>query len=76
MALSRQQIEALVRTLALTRDTEPTCDECLKELAQFAENHLQGKSVPESLQAVEHHLAVCTECHDEYQTLLKALRQQ
>lgn len=74
MALSRQEIDALMKAVSLTRTDELTCDECLKELAEFAEHSLQGKSVPEGLQAVEHHLALCEECQEEYQALLAALK--
>ena len=74
MALSRGQIKELIRTLSLTRAEEPTCDECLKKLGEFAENELEGKSVPESLRAIEHHLALCGECREEYEALLAALK--
>jgi uncharacterized protein with PIN domain len=73
MALSREQMEALLRSLSLTRQEEITCDECLKEVAEFAENELQGKTVPESLEAVAQHLLLCGECREEYEALLRAL---
>ncbi len=74
MAFSREQLEALIRMVSLTRSEEVTCDECLKDLAEFAENELVGKSVPEGLRAIEHHLAVCGECREEYEALLAALK--
>ena len=74
MALSRQQVELLMKAVALTRSDELTCGECLKGLAEFAERSLEGKSIPEGLQAIEHHLAICAECEEEYQTLLTALK--
>jgi len=74
MALSKQEIEALIKSVSLTRPDELTCIECLKELAEFAEHGLAGKSIPEGLQAVEHHLAICSECREEYEVLLTALK--
>ena len=76
MALSRREIDALINTVSLTRAEELTCDECLKGLAEFAEHSLQGKSVPEGLQAIEHHLAICAECQEEYQALHTALKDE
>ena len=73
MALSRKELDALMKTVSLTKPDELTCDECLKQLAEFAERALAGKSITESLQAIEHHLAICAECQEEYQVLLAAL---
>ena len=74
MTLNEQQIEALMRLVSLTRSREPACDECLKKMAEFAEHALAGRSVPEHLEAIEHHLAVCGECNEEYSALLAALK--
>ena len=74
MILSREQLEALIRMLALTKPEEVTCGECFKEMAHFAENELRGKSVPESLRAIERHLVMCEECREEYDALLAALK--
>jgi len=74
MALSKEEIDALIKSVSLTRSEEATCDECLKDVAEFAEHALNGKSIPEGLQAVEHHLANCAECQEEYEALLTALK--
>ncbi len=42
-------------------------------LAEFAERSLEGKPIPEALQAIQHHLAICAECQEEYEALLTAL---
>jgi hypothetical protein len=73
MALSRREIESLIKTVSLTRSNELDCGDCLQELAEFAESTLTGKSISEGLEAVEHHLAVCNECKEEFEALLKAL---
>lgn len=75
MALSRKQIDELIKTVSLTRADELTCDDCLHDLAEFVEQSLAGKSISESLQAVEDHLAICGECQEEYEALLTALKQ-
>ena len=43
MALSRQQLDELIKSVSLTRPDELACDECLKMLAEFAEHSLGGK---------------------------------
>jgi len=74
MKLSRQQIDELIKTVSLTRSDELTCDDCLKDLAEFAEGSLTGKSISDGLQALQHHLAICAECREEYEALLTALK--
>lgn len=74
MGLSQQEIDRLLKAVSLTRPDEITCDECLQDLAEFAEANLAGKSVREGLKAVEHHLAICEECREEYSALLTALK--
>ena len=73
MKLTSDQIDSLLKMLAHTQSEEVTCDDCLKELAEFAEQKLAGKPVPEGLRAIEQHLALCGECHEEFEALLQAL---
>lgn len=75
MTLSRQQIDRLLESLSLTRPDEITCDRCLRDVAEFAEHSLAGKSLPDGMNAVQHHLAICEECREEYEALLTALKQ-
>ena len=42
-------------------------------LARLADRELAGRSVPESLEAVQHHLVLCVDCREEYQVLRAAL---
>lgn len=74
MALSRRQIDELLKTVSLTKSDEVTCDQCLLNLAEFAERSLEGRSIPDGLQAIEHHLAICAECKEEFEALLAALK--
>ncbi|MEE8151195.1 MAG: hypothetical protein V3R25_09750 [Nitrosomonadaceae bacterium] len=74
MSLSKKEIDGLIRLISLTKDEEINCEQCLSSVAEFAEQELKGKSVPEALKAVEHHLSVCAECHEEYIFLQSALR--
>ena len=74
MPLSNHEIEALMRLIGLTKDDEINCEQCLSLVAEFADRQLAGKSIPESLKALEHHLSVCAECREEYEALQQALK--
>jgi hypothetical protein len=74
MLLSRQEIESLLRRIACTRDDEIDCERCLTLVAEFAERELAGRSVPDGLEAVAHHLSLCAECCEEFQALRQALK--
>ena len=73
MSLSDKEIEGLMRLVGLTEDEEINCDQCLNFVAEFAERELAGKSISDGMKAVEQHLAVCSECCDEYKALRQAL---
>ena len=73
MPLTTKEIEGLLHLVGLTRDEEIDCGQCLARVAEFAEQTLASKSVPEGLEAVAHHLSVCAECREEYEALRTAL---
>ena len=74
MSLSKKEIDGLIRLIGLTKDEEINCEQCLYLVAEFAEQELKGKSIPDVLKAVEHHLSICAECQEEYKLLQGALR--
>lgn len=75
MALDRDTLKKVVALALMTRDEEINCDECLLDMAQFAETELAGRDVPEALAVVQHHLDLCGPCREEYRALLGALQQ-
>ena len=74
MSLSKEEIDGLLRVIGLTRDDEIDCERCLALVAEFAERELAGQSIPAGVEAVAHHLSICTECCEEYGALLQALK--
>jgi hypothetical protein len=72
--LSREQVSSMVTMLGLTRDRELDCGECLQHVSEFAECQLAAKPVEEVMESVEHHLALCPECREEFEALLKILK--
>jgi hypothetical protein len=63
----------LIRLVGLTRDVELNCEQCISLVAEFADQALADRSIPEGLKVVEHHLDVCLECREEYEALREAL---
>lgn len=72
--MDNNQIKNLLHLLSITRDRELNCNELLAGVPEVAECELAGRPVPASLQLVQHHLALCAECREEYVTLIAALR--
>ena len=74
MPLNKNEIKGLMRLVGLSKEDEINCDQCLTDVAEFAEHELSGKSIPDGLRAVEHHLSICAECRQEYEALGRALK--
>lgn len=74
MVLDQPQLRRLLAFVGSTCDDEIACDDCLADMAEFAEAELVGAEIPVALRRVEEHLSACPECADEYAVLLEALR--
>jgi len=72
--LTPQQIEGLVRVIGQTREHEFNCAECQRNVGEFAELQIAGLPLEGALAVVEQHLAVCSECREEFLALEKILR--
>lgn len=70
----RKQLKMMIETIHNTRDQELTCDECLDQLDVFAEQTLAGKNPEEAIPMVQDHLSRCSDCREEFEALLKALK--
>lgn len=71
--MATKKTKALLDMLLQTEDFESNCDDCFQRMAEFAEVQLEGKSVPESLKAIEEHMARCSECRQEFEALKTAI---
>jgi hypothetical protein len=72
--LTRAQVGGIVKMLGLTRDREFNCSECLQHVGEFAECQLANQPLDEVIARVEHHLALCPECREEFEALMKILK--
>lgn len=71
---SDHQLRELASVLRLTRPDELTCDEWLDRVGGYAEAFACGHPPPTGCELVEHHLALCAECREEFDALVAALR--
>lgn len=74
MKLNIQVLKKLMSKIPMTHADEIGCDECFDQLHEFAEMKLMGKSPEQAMPLVQEHLDNCTECKEEYQALLTALK--
>jgi len=72
--LTSEQVAGIVKMLGLTTDREFNCGECLQHVSEFAEGRLVNQPVGEVIAKVEQHLALCPECREEYEALMKILK--
>jgi uncharacterized protein with PIN domain len=72
--LTGEQVGGIVRMLGLTRDHEFNCSECLQHVSEFAECQIANQPVGEVIASVEQHLALCPECREEFEALMKILK--
>ncbi|HIC89847.1 MAG TPA: hypothetical protein EYP04_10660 [Anaerolineae bacterium] len=67
-------LKEIVHGVMNTRPDEISCDECFQELDRFAELVLAGKNAIEAMPLVQDHLDRCSNCREEFEALLAALR--
>ncbi len=73
MALTDQQVRALLVASRETHADEIDCEEFLTQMAQYAEARAAG-SVPATLPNVEAHERLCANCAEECAALVEVLR--
>jgi predicted anti-sigma-YlaC factor YlaD len=62
-------IQQLVLALKHTKNEELDCEDVYNLIDQYVELTLQGKDTQELLPLVYHHLEMCRDCREEYETL-------
>jgi deoxycytidylate deaminase len=72
---SSEKLLGMLKMLVNTRDNEIGCSDCYEEIDKFVEMLLSGKKADEALPMVQHHLEMCSCCHEEFEALLEAIQQ-
>lgn len=76
MTVSRAELMALLRLVDATSVEEIDCDEFLDRVGGVLERLGPGDAVPPGSEAVVQHLRLCPECLEEFDTLLRVLKEQ
>lgn len=74
LELTDGDIQVLAVGVTSTRPVEIGCDDCLDQVASYAESRLQGLPTSAALRLVEEHLELCPDCREEFESLAQALR--
>lgn len=74
MKPTRQQMRELLRVVLATEPSEIDCDEFLVHVGAYLEALGPDDQPPAELRAVSQHLAVCAECREEFDALVRAHR--
>jgi len=72
--LTRDEVGGIVKMLSLTTDHELDCGECLRHVGEYAEGRLANQPLAEAIAGVEQHLALCPECREEFEALMRILQ--
>ena len=67
-------LRQMVYDIFTTRPDEIGCQECFEQLDRFVELTLAGKNAAEAMPLVQDHLDHCSDCREEFEALLAALR--
>ena len=72
--LDAEQLRSLVRGIVTTRPDEIDCGKCFEQLDRFVEETLSGSNAADAMPLVQDHLDHCSDCREEFEALLAALR--
>jgi hypothetical protein len=66
-------MQRLLRSVAMTDEKEISCEDVFALMDQFAEMVTLGEDTSQLMPMVQKHLAMCPDCREECETLLKML---
>jgi hypothetical protein len=64
-----RQSARLLRAIQLTQNVEIDCTTCLDRVPVYVERVLSGADAAQHMPDVHVHLALCQDCHEEYEAL-------
>ena len=76
MQASKENLEKLMQSIALTQEHELDCTEVYDLMDIYAEAVNSGKDLTEVLPLVRQHLEVCKCCNEEIEALFRVLDQE
>ena len=74
MKVEPSKVKQMMRAILATHPDESGGDTCFSKVDRFVEMALAGRDAAEALPLVADHLQRCSDCREEYEALLVALR--
>ena len=59
-----------------TQEKELDCADCFEQISEYVDREIAGEAVAARMPGIEHHLAQCKVCNEEYETLRDLVRQE
>ncbi len=72
--MTPEQFKQLVLDVARTQDVELACESTHELLDEYADLVAGGQDAATTMPLVKHHMEMCPDCRDEYETLLKIVQ--
>jgi len=73
MKIEPQTLAKILQSLAVTEEIEIGCEDCIDELDKYVDMLRQGKDMAKVMPLVQHHLDICSCCHEDFEALIDAL---
>lgn len=70
---SATRTDLMLRRLLGPAGPELTCEQCFELLDEYVEHELAGTAADEQVPGMRSHLAGCSACHEEHDSLLALL---
>jgi len=74
MTIDINVLKQIVCESISTHSVEISCTDCFERLDRFAEMTLSGQDTAEAMPLIHEHLEHCSDCNEEFEALLKAIR--
>lgn len=74
--IPEDKLKEFLLSILTTSEDQLDCEEAFHDLDRYAELSLAKGDVEKLLPLVKEHLECCSECHEEYEALLRALQAQ
>ncbi len=74
--MRRRDLKQVVSRLLGPAEAEVSCDTCFEELDRYVELELAGEDADRAVPGLRAHLAGCSACREEYESLLAFVRRE
>lgn len=69
-------VERILEMILETEEDDIDCEKTFERLHEYAEKIVKGEKAARLMPLIEKHLSSCSDCQEEYEALLRALRSE